>query len=342
MANFLNFRPLTVKDLASTRFVSVTLEGLWDSLRRLPALEEDLLRMTGLAEGSVVAVLFGELVVEGTATSKEDKFDYKRRGFQAGAFYAFGLSLCLHKDVEFAEVEATKWKLEDEGGFELVSLVKNDSEGHRINLKLDRRLADFFFQHGIPTLQTKRYETLEELLSDYSRHLSKKDSVEGVVINVKGGRDGGQLRALKWKGFEESYNGQRIKEVQKAVKVLREAGFAGAASALLSVAECCPRYNILAGLSRRLEEAYLSARSKFPLVTDDAEAERDKKDMRLIKSYAGKISAEMVEADGKEGDEEQDERFAKECPAFALLAARRELMEWRKERKRKLEEEECN
>ena len=68
-------RPASAEELRSRRFGGVTLGALWDPLRRIPALEvtlRDLLFSS--ASRDIAITVYAELVLEGTASSKKDRF----------------------------------------------------------------------------------------------------------------------------------------------------------------------------------------------------------------------------------------------------------------------------
>ncbi len=309
-------RPGSRSELASRRFSGITLEGLWSPLMAMPGVESAL-RMKVFPDRDLVVTVYGELVQEGTATGKKDKFGYGARGFKVGHIYAFGLAVHLQQgDEDKDEVERAKETLEKEGF--CVSVTKVEGR-HAVYLHLDTALEAMLRQCGISAVRSKRVERLADVFAMYAGHLGKEEAtVEGVVINLRG-----KGKALKWKGLEESYNQERVQQLKQTLQTLT-AVHPSAALAIASVAEASPRFRAERDLGGLLLDAYLSARSKFPTVADEAANTPGREEEALVAAYASKVAREMVEADSG-----GNQAFVKKAKPFVLARAKEELREGR-------------
>ena len=217
----------------------------------------------------------------------------------------------LRWDFEREEKEIAVLKLEEDGF--LVSVSKNRRDA--IHLMLNPRLEQLRTSHGLTCVRSRIFPRLSDVFTTYCEPLATTESpVEGVVICLRGPHG-----ALKWKGAEESYNPARVRQVEMTVAELRRT-HPGASGAISMVAQASPRFRERVTLGRRLEEAYLSARTKFPTAEDELGCQPGGDRERLLRGYSKKIGREMVEADG-----DGEPGFAREAVAFVLASARKEL-----------------
>jgi len=242
--------------------------------------------------------VFGEFLPAGTATSKEDRFDYKRRGFKVGGFYAFGLAL----DVQNAE--ATREKARQQG------YLATTNKNNVVYLKSNQKLQDLLTKMGFDCVQGRSMPLKDAFLA-FSETLTRKDTCEGVVINV-----GLKSAVWKWKGRDETFSSSRLMAFKEGIAALTQR-WPGVAAAIRKASQASPTFNQAQELAEALETAYISARTKFPLISD--EEGRDKPS--VLADYAKKIGQEMlVDAENVPGFNK------KSAIDFAREMARKELI----------------
>ena len=91
-------------------------------------------------------VVYGELMCRGTATSKTSKFNYEKRGFTEGNFYAFGLAVYfegLGNISSFGEIEKAREVMSETTG---LTVLRNDDG---FLCKLSAKLSQLFLRFGL-------------------------------------------------------------------------------------------------------------------------------------------------------------------------------------------------
>lgn len=145
-------------------------------------------------------LLYGELLLKGTASSAQDVYNYREKNRHPGDFFCFGIGLVLPENVQLPLVfENGRLNREGEKTWFVVPL----------NLYLKELLDEF----GIPGVDICAVETLSDILADdkWVRNIKEK-KVEGYVLS---GTNGEGL--LKLKGVESTLDNK--KHLERIVQV---------------------------------------------------------------------------------------------------------------------------
>merc|ERR1712198_608596 len=110
--NVLLFKP-TDKELDKCKFSGVKLHKAAAMVPKLGKLVQTF--SAHCKASNLEVILYGELVQKGTASSTEDKYGYRSRGYEEGGYYIFGLGLSGLKLDEAKEIENALKNLKEKG-----------------------------------------------------------------------------------------------------------------------------------------------------------------------------------------------------------------------------------
>ena len=284
----------TEQELQKTKFSGQRLHKVAEMFPKLTELQRAF-KIILSAETEVV--LYGELIQKGTATSTEDKFKYRNRGFEEGGYYIFGAGLALDESHE----TTTACKGLQVQGFS-ATLQHNDlTDKDYIILLMNDKLKAFLSQHNIENVIPHEKMCLTQGLELYCEKLLS-NSLEGIVINF-----GNEI--LKWKGLDESYPNLFMDEIanldkSEALKVIHEP--------ILKVALKAREH--WASLKKEkatmflLEKAYKSALTKMKSLEE--RKQEGKMDQQAMDSFRTALEQEMIK------DSHCDIHYQEKLPAF--------------------------
>ena len=191
----------TEEELRKYKFSGVTMAKVVGMFEKLKLLEIQLRNI--VAEVDEVLV-YGELIQEGTAASKMDRFNYRSRGLEAGEVVIFGAGLSLKGDLKSGELEVVLERLRARGLLVIGGSQNEDVETNNSDESGPRKIAVLMNDTLKDILQASGFENLVEQTQVKFCEISKfylekqlNGDVEGVVI-VAG------EEILKWKSTCES------------------------------------------------------------------------------------------------------------------------------------------
>merc|ERR550519_1235399 len=91
------------EELQKCKFSGVKLRAAADLFERLGQLEVSLQKYFPFLR--IEAIVYGELIQRGTATSTEDKFHYRPRGYKEGDYWLFGAGIAFELALSETQVE---------------------------------------------------------------------------------------------------------------------------------------------------------------------------------------------------------------------------------------------
>jgi len=193
----------TDNDLAKCKFSGVKLHN---AATMIPKLDRLVQTFSAYCKTKLEVILYGELVQKGTATSTEDKYGYRSRGYQEGGYYIFGLGLAGFKPYEAGDIENTFKNLREKGFSCVVSGLEHTCD---LIVLMNSELHKVLLEHNIRNTIDHYQVSLIEALNRYEKSLIT-GSLEGIVINFG-------TEILKWKGLDESYPDIFMKEIEKTL-----------------------------------------------------------------------------------------------------------------------------
>ena len=299
------------EDFFTTKFVGETLENLLPVLDSAKRISKYFNERIASSDGDFTVTLFGEFMSEGTATGKRDKFEYSKRGFLPGHFYAFGVGIFNCGDSICDRL--------NEIGFRVK--LKQTSDGSNtpyVIINLNNELHEIFSDFGIFSVPFKEM-SLSEAFSTYGPFLSSSANVmEGVVISVE------NSGCYKWKGLDEVYSPSRLKELDSRRLELTGTKFENSVGGQLQeVADAAlQRVAEEKRLQSRIVQAFESAQTKYRTLQDRIEETEEKRLWEsVLKDQIQIISKEMME----DADSDEEEYFRTESKQFAMKKLRNEF-----------------
>ena len=276
-------------DLEKTKFAGESLTSLKPILVNIKSMLKSVFNPM-LPNQKPEIIVYGEWVQEGTASSKEDKFNYKERRLDQGKLYGFGLGIYFRDAIDPADLQNVKYILKKHRFAVASHSFKEDMVIIMLNGEL-KRLFEKYHIPVVPVLHTLPFTKIFAKLAD--ELLQQK--VEGYILTIP---SKGQV--FKWKGCEES-DPRRVEafvdlasacsQITEAImplnKVLQES--------LLYNAHGRKRY-----FDPSLVSAFNSARSKFPRLSDvlaDVHDEQSRK--KIIQGYKFTLADEITKDFGK-------------------------------------------
>merc|ERR1711962_1330819 len=272
----------TLEELNKTKFAGEPLTSLDPLLRTCQTLTQT--HFQNILKFELDVTIFGEWIQCGTATSKEDKFFYIKRGLEKGQLYAFGLGLTF--EGQNLSKEALKKVRKQLGAKGFAPKIINDNF---IVLVLNSDLKHLFDKHNVlsvPVLQTLPLVSIfNKMAEDLLKH-----RLEGLIITIP---EEGII--LKWKGYEDN-DPRRVEAFVDITEVCK------VKEAIEPLDQVLKESILFNGAGRKryhdaaLDSAFQSARSKFPHLDDilsnfQGNEERKKK---IIEGYKFEITEEIT------------------------------------------------
>lgn len=293
--NVLLFKP-TDKELDKCKFSGVKLHKAAAMVPKLGKLVQTF--SAHCKASNLEVILYGELVQKGTATSTEDKYGYRSRGYEEGGYYIFGLGLSGLKLDEANEIENALKNLKEKGFSCVVKVSDNTCD---MVLLMNKELQNVLLEHNINNTIDHYQITLSEALSRYEKSLIT-GSLEGIVINF-----GNEI--FKWKGLDESYPDLFMNEIEET---LSEHDLKNSCGSIIRVAtESRKHWRRLKQEKATLfllEKAYKSALTKMKNL-EDRKNERNL-GIKELNSFQEALEMEMSR------DSHCDTNFQEMLPAF--------------------------
>jgi len=266
----------TQQDLANFTFQNVSLgklDGTFDKLSKLKKGFVSLLPDVQLAIDEVL--VYGELILRGTANGNDDRYGYRDKGFNEGDLVIFGVGLTFDDNVDEIHLRKIKPHLQSQG-FHVIS--KTNSTFH---IAMSPELKRLLVAHHIGPIVEQKEMVFSEIAPTYKKPLLDK-KMEGVVVSFG-------LELVKWKG-PLSCQQAFLSEVEESqVKVDRETYEAFKAvveESILSSSKNSFKFN--ARLENLFEEAYNSAKTKMRDLKEHLE------DGGSTEEYANELEIEML------------------------------------------------
>ena len=237
----------------------------------------------------IEVTIFGEWIQAGTASSKDDKFNYKQRNIEQGKLYGFGLGLTFaHQGLDLTELEKIKIVLEHHG------FAAKVIDSGNIIVFLNGELSHLFAKFDIPTvpiLQTLPFTKIFDKMADDLL----KSRVEGFVITIPS-----KGLILKWKGYEDS-DPRRIESFVDITDHCKLAEVIGPLNQVLQESILYNAHGKKRYLDPNLKDAFNSARSKFPRLGDILSnfSGNPKKKKEIIEGYKFTLVEEITKDFGK-------------------------------------------
>lgn len=219
-------------------------------------------------------LLFGEFILNGTASCKSDIYNYKRKCYKPGQFYVFGLGVAMDTKPE-SPLFASHMALTNKNGkpYYIVPL----------NLALEELLDEFDIDH-VTILDTDNFVCLLGNATE-GAHLMEREC-EGYVISR--GAD-----MWKWKYIEDvqSHHIQYNNELQVKYGTGNKYLF-NMLDNLSSILKSATTYTML----KEFKNLFDSAASKYPCISDLFHNFDTKEHLKNeVKKYRENIWAEMLE-----------------------------------------------
>lgn len=285
--------------MAAYTFSGCSLEKLLGTVTAARRLRDTFLGYLGRPPSGSGAVLtiYGELILEGTATGKADKFNYRGRGFERGTMHAFGVAVegqCQEEEDD-AWLDALCDQLLARG---FACRVRRQEAAPSLLVLLNDALERALSEAGARAVPTRRM-ALSGCFAALRDELNACRS-EGVVITFPK-----LCKIYKWKGFEDSFTPQRLEHLASLQEALRgtpwEASVSEPVSEVVAHAtELQRRADSAKAVQRNLKQALKSAQSKYPKPSEIA-SESDDPETALAE-YVATLEREMLEdAEGDAG-----------------------------------------
>ena len=290
----------TQQDLTKFTFQKVSLaklDGMFDKLLKLKEGFLSLLPDECLAIDEVL--VYGELILRGTANGKEDRFGYRGKGFDQGDLLIFGAGLTFDHNLDEMQLRDVKTHMQGQG-FHIIS--KNNST---FFIAMSPKLKSLLAAHNIGPIVEQKEMVFSEIAPTYKKALMEQ-RMEGVIVSF-----GPEL--VKWKGplscqqaFLSEVEESQVKvnqETYEAFKAVVEESIAGSTKS---------NFKFNARLQNLLEEAYHSAKTKMRDLKEHLE------DGGSTEEYMNELKLEML------NDENGNPNFRKHLHSFVSAKVIRE------------------
>lgn len=249
-------------DLNKLKLQGVSLSHLKQVWFKLKEAQEDV--KTELELPSFELLLYGELILKGTATSIADRYLYKSRGIRLGRLYAFGLAFNFDQELTDQEKKIFKEKtIELVGNFDIATRSPSKFFIVPFNSKLKQFLQDRLIK-TVPHLCDDQVKTV--LASKkFSDDLIQK-RLEGLILTTAD-------RIFKWKPKVFGIKGTQL----TAIPLLQSKDIDGQLSGVLSsLRDFCTKFS---SVERKIElsphlfsQLVKSAMTKYPSLQDSLDS----------------------------------------------------------------------
>ena len=260
--------------------------GMFEHIKRLETELKNIITVVELDE----AIVYGELIQKGTATSKEDLYKYRSRGIQTGDILVFGAGVAIPGNISTQQMEEVL-ELMRAHNFDAIGGPQDDDDDSskessdlpgpkKVAILMNATLAELLARCGLDKVVQQTSVPFPQLAQLYEEKLVRGD-VEGVVVSF-----GQEL--LKWKSARESQQFY-VEEIEATRPVLDSRTF----QAFKAVAEESIRKNAKktekkSSTENILEAAYDSALTKMMTVEEHLESGR------LVETYLKELQEEMM------------------------------------------------
>ena len=290
----------TLEDLTKFTFQKVSLaklDGMFDKLLKLKKGFISLLPDERMAMDEVL--VYGELILRGTANGKEDRFGYRSKGFDQGDLVIFGAGLTFDHNLDEMQLRDVKTHMQGQG-FHIISKTNST-----FFIAMSPKLKSLLTAHNIGPMVEQKEMVFSEIAPTYKKALMEQ-RMEGVIVSF-----GPEL--VKWKGplscqqaflseVEESQE-KVNQETYEAFKAVVEESIAGSTKS---------NFKFNARLQNLLEEAYHSAKTKMRDLKEHLE------DGGSTEEYMNELELEML------NDENGNPNFRKHLHSFVRAKVIRE------------------
>jgi len=252
----------------------------------------------------IETLVYGELIQAGTSTSKEDKYKYREKGYDAGDFVVFGCGICFEDTLDSDQMSMAKEHLIAKG-FNVMIVEDTHTNTHYLVILMNDVLKKYLLDVGITKIIKFEETTIDKCLKTYCNQLTE-NRVEGIIITLNS-------LILKWKGVEENYPDsfmQTIEDLYKAIRFMHP-GKEESVNYMRKVAQASSKQRKMKTSSRSvqgsatkvsggsiedfLESAYNSARSKYPRMEELWNLKKKEKDNQNAKNiYIQTIKQEII------------------------------------------------
>ena len=260
--------------------------GMFEHLKRLETELKNIVTLIELDE----AIVYGELIQKGTATSKEDLYQYRSRGIETGDILVFGAGVSIAGNIGTRQMEEVLELLRAHN-FDVIGGPQDndndpckelsDSPGpKKVAILMNAALAELLARCGFDKVVQQTSVPFTQLAQLYEEKLVRGE-VEGVVV-------GFDQELLKWKSATESQQFY-LEEIEATRPVLDSRTF----QAFKAVAEESIRRNAKkteqnSTTQNILEAAYNSALTKMRTVEEHLESGG------LVETYTQELQEEMM------------------------------------------------
>ena len=267
--------------------------GMFDYLERLETELKNIITVIELDE----AIVYGELIQKGTATSKEDLYQYRSRGIETGDILVFGAGVSFPGNINPRQMEEVLELLRAHN-FDAIGGPQDidndpckelsDLPGpKKVAILMNATLAQLLARCGLDKVVQQISVPFTQLTQLYEEKLVRGE-VEGVVVSF-----GQEL--LKWKSATESQQFY-LEEIEATRPVLDSRTF----QAFKAVAEESIRKNAKkteqnSTTQNILEAAYDSALTKMRTIDEHFESGG------LVETYSQELHEEMMKDQPKTG-----------------------------------------
>ena len=262
------------EDLINFTFQSAPLATLDGIFERLLELKKGFASLIPSNVSLKEVLVYGELILKGTATGKEDRYGYRNKGYSLGDLLIFGVGLTFEKlkDEKLAQNMTTNL---EEQGFHIFDKI-NTTYFMAMSPKLKKLLDKYNIG---PSVEQK-----EMAFSDLAKTFKKSlldQSIEGVVVSF-----GSEL--VKWKSALSCQQWFQADVEETRGKVDEETYEAFKAVVGESVSSSRKNKPVNSRLENQLETALISAKTKMRDLKEHLE------DGGSTDEYIKKIEIEML------------------------------------------------
>ena len=282
----------TLEDLTKFTFQKVSLaklDGTFDKLSKLKKGVASLLPEERLTIDEVL--VFGELILRGTANGKEDRYGYRGKGFSQGDLVIFGAGLTFDDNVDEVQLRGIKTHLQGQG-FHIISKTNST-----FFIAMSPKLKSLLVAHNIGPIVEQKEMAFSEIAPTFKKSLLEQ-RMEGVIVSFG-------LELVKWKG-PLSCQQAFLSEVEESQGKVDEETFdafkAVVEESISSSTKSSFKFN--ARLENLFEAAYHSAKTKMRDLREHIE------DGGSTEEYANELEMEML------NDENGNPNFRKHLHSF--------------------------
>ena len=282
----------TQQDLTKFTFQQVSLGKLDGTIDKLSKLKKGFVSL--LPDGRLTideVLVYGELILRGTASGKDDRYGYRGKGYSEGDLVIFGVGLTFADNVDEVQLRDIKTHLQSQG-FHII-----DKTNGTFFIAMSHELKSLLVEHNIGPIVEQKEMFFSEVAPTYKKSLMDQ-TMEGVVVSFG-------LELVKWKGPLGCPQGYLSEVEETQGKVDQETYEAFKAVIDESISNTSKdSFKPNARLQNLFEEAYHSAKTKMRDLKEHLE------DGGTTEEYANQLELEML------NDENGNPNFRKYLHSF--------------------------